>query len=376
MIRFLLKAAAALLGVAALAFAVWFLELPPVRPRARPAEVPADEQARTIETLKPRRARPVVAVLGDNAGTETTDYLVPFAVLAESGVADVHALATGPGPIHMFPALTVEPQGTVADFESRVPDGADYVIVPAFPDPDVPAAIDFIRRQRAKGATIVGICAGARTVGAAGLLDGRRGTGHWFYASGMRRRSPTMTWVADRRYVSDSGIVTTTGVSASIPVSLALVEAIAGRERARETAATLGVASWDARHDSAAFGLERRAVRAVMGNRLAFWSHETLPLPIAPGVDEIALALTADAYSRTYRSRARTAADAPIVTRRGLRVLPDLPSQNSALRATVPAVATDLPARALDTALWDIGERYGTPTADFVATQLEYPGRP
>ena len=375
MVRFLLKGVAALLGVAALAFGIWFLELPPARPKARPAAVPADEQARTIEALKPRRARPIVAVVGDNASTEVTDYLVTFAVLAESGVADVQALATGPGAIHMFPALTIEPQATVADFEARVPDGADYVIVPALPDPDVPAVIGFIRRQRAKGATIVGVCAGARVVVAAGLLDGRRGTGHWFYASEMRRRSPTMKWVADRRYVADDGVVTTTGITASIPISLALIEAIAGRERAAAVAATLGVASWDARHDSAAFGLDRRAVRAILGNSLAFWRHETIPIPIEPGVDEIALALTADAFSRTYRSRALTAAAGPVATRRGLKVLPDLPRDSSALRATSPGVATEVPARALDTALWDIGERYGAPTADFVATQLEYPGR-
>jgi hypothetical protein len=33
----------------------------------------------------------------------------------------------------------------------------------------------------------------------------------------------------DRRYVADRGVVTTTGITASLPVSLALVEAIGGR---------------------------------------------------------------------------------------------------------------------------------------------------
>jgi putative intracellular protease/amidase len=366
-----LKIAGALAGAAAVGGAALYLRLPPARPKARPAAIPEDEQQRLVASLRPpRRAPPVVAIVGDNAGTETTDYLVPFAVLTESGVADVHALGTGPGPLSMFPALTVEPPETVADFDARVPDGADYVIVPALRDPAAPAAVDFIRRQRAKGATVIGICAGVRTLAAAGLVDGHRATTHWFYARELRRGHPTMTWVSDRRYVADRGIVTTTGVSASIPVSLALVEAVAGRDRAAEVAATLGVGSWDARHDSAAFGLDRRAIRTVLANRLAPWRYERLELPIAPGVDEMALALTADAYSRTYRSRALTVADGPVATRHGLRVVPDRAGPASA--NALPSPANEAPARALDTALAAIAARYGQPTADFVAVQLEY----
>jgi hypothetical protein len=108
-------------------------------------------------------------------------------------------------------------------------------------------------------------------------------------------------------------------------------------------------------------------------NRGAFWRYETLALPIEPGVDEIALALTADPYSRTYRSRAVTLArdGAPVVTRRGLRVLPDRVGSSGDL----PPVASLHPARAIDTTLAAIATRYGQSTADFVAMQMEYPGR-
>jgi hypothetical protein len=107
--------------------------------------------------------------------------------------------------------------------------------------------------------------------------------------------------------VADRGVVTTTGITASIPASLALVEAIAGRAEADAVARSLGVANWDAGHDSGALRLDRRHARTAAGNWLAFWSHETLGLPVADGVDEIALALAADAYSRTYaRARSRS----------------------------------------------------------------------
>src|SRR5262245_54313111 len=177
-----------------LALRAW-LALPTRRPDPRPAAVAPEEQARTIAALAPRRARPVVAVVGDNAGSETTDYLVPFAVLTRSGAADVHALGTGPGPIRMSPALTIEPQATTSDFDARFPEGADYVIVPALERSDSPAVVGWIRSQREKGATVVGICAGAMVLAAAGMLDGRNGTVHWYYVDDLREGHPTMRWV-------------------------------------------------------------------------------------------------------------------------------------------------------------------------------------
>ena len=375
LLRKSLTIVAALLAVAALVAVILYRRLPSARPRPRAAAVPAEEQARTIAALAPpKRARPVIAVIGDNPGAETTDYLVPFAVLTQSGIADVQALATGPGPLQLKPALTIEPHATTAEFDARLPAGADYVIVPAHPS-EAPAVVAWIRSQRAKGATIVGVCAGAMVLAAAGLLDGHKATTHWYYLDDLRRAHPTMRWGRDRRYVADRGVVTTTGISASIPISLALVEAIAGRERAAAVARDLGVSSWGASHDSAAFGLDRRAVVTVTGNTLAFWRHETLMLPVAPGVDEIALAFTADAFSRTYRSRALTVASdrSPLATRRGLKLIPDQAS--SGTPPDLRPVPSEHPARAVDTALEAISARYGSPTADFVAVQLEYPGR-
>jgi putative intracellular protease/amidase len=287
--------AAALLALAV--GAAWFvLRLPASLPPVDVAVVAPDEHAQAIAAMKPpKRARPVIAVLGDNDGSETTDYLVPYGVLRQSGVADLVALATQPGPLTLMPALTIQPQATVADFDARHPDGADYVIVPAMHNPDAPAVLRWIKSQHVKGATIVGVCSGARVLSRAGLLEGRAATGHWYDLDELRKDNPSMRWVPDRRYVADRGVVTTTGITASVPVSLALVEAIGGRARAEALAHELGVAAWEAGHDSKAFGLDRRYVSTALGNTLAFWSHQTLGVPVESGVDEIALAFTVDA---------------------------------------------------------------------------------
>jgi len=339
--------------------------------------VPADEHARTIAAMKPpKRARPVAAVIAQNEGTETTDYVVPYAVLAESGVADVVALATDAGPVKLTPALTIEPQATAAAFDARYPDGADYVIVPKIQDSDDPSVVAWVEAQAAKGALIVGICSGVKTVAAAGLLKDRAATGHWYDIEGLREQNPTMRWVRDRRYVVDRNVVTTTGVSASLPVSIALVEAIAGRERAAAVAAELGVATWDARHGSAAFRLDGASLRTAIGDRVAFWARENLGVPVASGVDELALAFTADAWSRTP-SQAFSVADGvgPIRTRRGLRLLPDSVAAVKPGMPMLPPPASVEPARALPAALDGIEARHGGDSASYVALQLEYPWR-
>ena len=342
-------------------------------PMSAPASISAEEHARTIEAMKPpKRTRPVIAVVAQNDGTETTDFVVPYAVLAASRGADVFAVAPEDRAIKLAPALAISPQLTIAAFDERYPDGADYLIVPKIEKTADAAVVSWIQQQAGKGTLVVGICSGVQTVGAAGLLDHRAATGHWYDIAGLQKAHPTMRWVRDRRYVVDRGVMTTTGVSASMPASLALVEAFAGRERAAALAAELGEANWDERHDSAAFYLDT-ASQLVAQRNMAAGVIDRYALPVAPGVDDIALAFTADAWSRSFRSKALAvaAAPGPIATRYGLELLPDaigtVPGATS-----LPAPVTSTPGRALPATLQAIADRYGDDTAAFIALQLEY----
>src|SRR5262245_34405262 len=191
------------LGAAALLVTIggtWIMSLPQA-PAARAAPPLAQEEADAmLAALKPpKRRRPLIAIVGVNDGTETTDYLMPYGILRRAEIGEVVALATRPGPVTLFPALKVESQATVADFDVQHPRGADYVIVPAMSRDDDPAALKWINSQAAKGATVIGICAGAMVVGNAGLLDGKRATTHWYYLDALRGRHPTVDYVADRR---------------------------------------------------------------------------------------------------------------------------------------------------------------------------------
>ena len=107
-----------------------------------------------------------------------------------------------------------------------------------------------------------------------------------------------------------------------MPISLTLIEATAGREKAEVVARDLGLTRWDAGHDSHAFQLTRPFALTAIGNTIAFWKRERLGVELTSGVDEVSMALVADAWSRTYRSRAVTVSrtDKAVLTRNGLRV--------------------------------------------------------
>ena len=359
------------------AFGIWIAALPATEAAAAAPAIPSHEVAATLARLKPpKRQRPLVAIVGINDATETTDYLMPAGILRRADVADVVLLATDAGPLRLYPALTVEPEATITQFDARHPEGADYVIVPAMSRDDDAAALQWITSQATKGAIVIGICAGAKVVAAAGLLEGKRATTHWYYLERLLEISPRTTYVSNRRFVIDGRVATTTGISASMPMMLTLIEAIAGRDRAHSVARGLGIGEWDARHVSGAFGVTRPFAVTVVTNRARFWQREQLGLELSPGMDEVSLALLADAWSRTYRSRAVAFArtSGAVESRHGIRIIPDR-SATDRPGLLLPGDAGGKPAIVLDDALRAIERRYGSSTAAVVAMQLEYPWR-
>lgn len=333
---------------------------------------------------RPGRARAVVAVVGENSGVEVSDFLVPFAILSRAGNLDVSAVTLGPGPLSTFtdlgrPGFRIATDTTVAQFDAIHPEGADYIIVPA--QAATPRLIAWLQQQSRQGATIVTICNGALVAAQMGTFDGRRATAHWSTGATREKRYPAIRWTPNRRYVADGNWVSTAGVSAAIPASIALVEAISGRERAQDVARAVGAVVWSAQHDSEAFS-PRLSTTAVPLAKVLYtnrWLHgrDEIDVMGVPGIDEGTLALTIDAYSTTGRSQAYlvSATGEPFVTRHGLRILPDRERMTD---SAVPLViAADLrPVTALNTALDGIMHRYGLATATGVALAFEYPDFP
>jgi putative intracellular protease/amidase len=323
------------------------------------------------------RSRPVVAVVGENSGTELIDFVIPYGILSRSGIADVVTVATHAGLMQMRPALQVAPDATLESFDEQFPEGADYVVVPAIMAMESkapPNLEDWIKEQAGKGASIVSICDGALIVARAGLLQGRRATGHWATYTQRKHDYPDTQWLQNTRYVADGKVISSAGVTAAIPLSVALIEAIAGKQRATEVAREIGLDQWSSEHDSEQFRLPFSGYALAIRNWLL--PTREIALPVSAGVDEVAIALTADALSRTYRSRAYTWADSErtVESKHGLKIVPDRVIGNDKTPRIVVTWPDGTPVvQRLDETLSQIASLFGRPTSKLVALQLEYP---
>lgn len=314
------------------------------------------------------RRRPLVAVMAHNGFTEITDFLVPFGVLSRSGVAEVVALSSAAGAVRLS-TVRVQLSLTLADFDRLHPEGADYIVIPAMMPDDDPVLVDWVREQGRKGGTLVSICLGALVTANSGWLNGRQATSYFVGHEQRTDRFPEVQWQRNVRYVEDGLVISSAGISASVPISLALVEALGGRSKAEQLAAELGVAEWSPRHDSDAFLPKpgEPPVAFVMPQP----EDEPIGIPLEPGVDEIALGLTVDAYCHTGKTRPYLLADSlePVNTRYGLRVIPDRAQPEGRV---LDALDHGRSARAIDKALAEISLHYGPDRARQVARIMEY----
>lgn len=102
-----------------------------------------------------------------------------------------------------------------------------------------PVLLPWLRKMRARGAYVAGICSGVGYLAEAGLLDGREATTHWGVADILRTRYPNVKWRVDQFVTEDAGVLCSGGVYAAVDLSLYLVEKFCGHEVAVQTAKSL-----------------------------------------------------------------------------------------------------------------------------------------
>jgi transcriptional regulator GlxA family with amidase domain len=128
---------------------------------------------------------------------------------------------------------------------------ADTVLVPGIQDgpplvdgtvaPDVAAAL---RAAHARGARVISICTGAAVLAAAGLLDDRPATTHWWWAPRIGALYPRVRLDPDVLFVDDGDILTSAGVGAGIDLCLHVVRRDHGSEVANRAARRCVVPPW------------------------------------------------------------------------------------------------------------------------------------
>lgn len=96
--------------------------------------------------------------------------------------------------------------------------------------------LSWLREADGRTKWTTSVCTGSLVLGAAGLLEGRKATGHWLYLEPLREYGAEPV---GGRFVEDGKVITAAGVSAGIDMALHLVGREVGPEIAQ--AVQLGI---------------------------------------------------------------------------------------------------------------------------------------
>jgi transcriptional regulator GlxA family with amidase domain len=151
----------------------------------------------------------------------------------------IRIVAVAPGPVASSSGVMLTAEALAA------PDGIDTLLVVGGRgtrerDPD-PALLAWLRDAAPAARRVTSVCTGAFVLAAAGLLDGRRATTHWRYASTLAREYPGIHVEPDRIFVRDGNFWTSAGITAGIDLALALIAEDLGEAAAKRTAQWLVV---------------------------------------------------------------------------------------------------------------------------------------
>lgn len=227
----------------------------------------------------------VVAVL-ETANITSQEQIYEITLLSESG-----------GPVRCSAGFSVETKPFARSKFDTVLVVGDNVVTEASP-----SLVAFLRYAAKRSRRIGATCTGAFNLAQAGILDGRRATTHWFYATRLQREYPRVAVEQDRIFVIDGPIWTSAGMTACIDLALALVEKDLGAEIARLVAKKMVVYHRRAGGQSqfsALLELEPRSDRIQNALRYA---KENLSKNLS--IEELADAvhLSPRQFSRTFRS--------------------------------------------------------------------------
>jgi transcriptional regulator GlxA family with amidase domain len=99
--------------------------------------------------------------------------------------------------------------------------------------------VAYLREAPKHTRRVTAMCTGAFLLAAAGLLDGRRATTHWYFAKSLEKTHPSIVVEEDRIFIVDGQIWTSAGMSAGLDLALALVEKDLGAAAAKTIARKL-----------------------------------------------------------------------------------------------------------------------------------------
>jgi putative intracellular protease/amidase len=163
-------------------------------------------------------------------GFTALDAIGPYEVLSRLPGARVTFVAAAAGPVKTDNVmLTVLAERSLEEVPAP-----EIVLVPGGPG-EVAAraggpALDWLRAAHETSTWTTSVCTGSLILAAAGLLEGKRATGHWLAMEKLRELGAE---AVSERVVFDGKLVTAAGVSSGIDMALTLAARIAGEQVAQ-----------------------------------------------------------------------------------------------------------------------------------------------
>jgi transcriptional regulator GlxA family with amidase domain len=161
------------------------------------------------------------------------------------------------GPLEMFGLLKDEFEiCMVAEDEGAVPSAQgpkaiadatyetkakyDLVLVPggrgARREVDNPATLSWLKTVQSDAELMLSVCTGSALLAKTGLLDGLQATTNKAAFDWVAGQGPKVKWVKQARWVKDGDYFTSSGVSAGMDMSLAVISHLLGEKTAEQVA--------------------------------------------------------------------------------------------------------------------------------------------
>jgi transcriptional regulator GlxA family with amidase domain len=170
-------------------------------------------------------------------------------MLAQSGACKVVTTAENAGPV-----ASAQGPRAVADFALDDCPRLDVIVVPGGPgtrrESNNPVVLEWLAKRSSEADALCSVCTGAALLARAGLLDGRRATSNKWSFGWVVEQGPRVQWVRKARWVEDDRLFTSSGVSAGIDMTLAVIAKVTTVETAERLAVRMEYdwhrdASWD-----------------------------------------------------------------------------------------------------------------------------------
>lgn len=96
--------------------------------------------------------------------------------------------------------------------------------------------ISWLKKVQPDAELMLSVCTGSALFAKAGLLDGVRATTNKMAFDWVASQGPQVRWVKKARWVRDGNYFTSSGISAGMDMSLAVISHLIGKERAEQSA--------------------------------------------------------------------------------------------------------------------------------------------